>query len=142
MAMPGRRSEKKPDDLKSKAYHFRLHPEIPKEATARQIIDYYTTDDYGLRQLIVDALHIYAGLEAPGAEPIVKQSDLDLIKSMLEQIAEHIQDIDTSAAPSRGSKQKPSSGGGKINLSNNFLSSLSRMLDEGITADEYEGDDE
>lgn len=141
MNKPGIRPHKKPDDLKSQVFRFRLHPEIEAEAEVMRIIGELTGADpnYGLRQAVVAAFTYYYHNYVPDREDTVSVQQLAEIHDMLQAIGDHLQSGEYGPREAEPKQEKKRTRrGGKVEVSNEFLGSLGRFLSSGMSAEDAE----
>jgi len=128
MSRPGARDARKEPGEKSRLFSFRLHPDLPDEKTVIQQLDKAATKQGGLRRWIVELLIARSG--KPAADVKVSRIDAESIVGKLDKIMAQLR----SGIAVRGSTEAQDEGVDD-NLSDEFLVSLDRFLDVGMSAD-------
>jgi hypothetical protein len=128
MAKPGARDVLKPDDEKSKAFRFRLHPQSEDEAEVKLFaeIEGRTNGRGSIRQYLIDLYRKAENLPEKGKpSPVI---DTRKIMNKLDKVMSYLRGMKTSGVVSQGAMPE-------AEYDDDFLSSLDRMLDGGMAAD-------
>ncbi len=134
MSQIGARAEKKPDDQKSRPFRFRLHPQSEDQAEVglHHELNSRMNGRGNIRQYLID---LYRKAEKiPEKEKPIPVIDTRKIMKKLEAILARLQGI--SMGTSAPQIQEP------VDYDDDFLASLDRMLDAGMSNDDLKYYDE
>jgi len=135
MSRPGARDERKDPADKSRAFSFRLHPDLPDEKQAIALIEKAVRRPGGLRRWIVELLVDREGLP-PVAESL-PPTTAERILGKLDKIMDRLR----SGIVARSSTDAEPEASDNPALDDGFLSSLDRFLDVGMSAEPDEFDE-
>ncbi len=129
----GTRDTLKPDDEKSKAFRFRLHPKSKDAAEVGLFaeIEGRTKGRGNIRSYLIDLYRKAENLPEKGKpSPVI---DTRKIMAKLDKVMSYLRTLKTTGVSSQSPVES-------TEYDDDFLSSLDRMLDGGMAADET-GDD-
>lgn len=132
MARPGYRDEKKSDDEKSMLFSFRLHPESDDRAEVELFHKFLALKRSGgsLRRFVIDLYRDANKLPEKGKPmPVV---DTRKIMTKLDKVLSYLRGMKTTGITNEAPPAD-------AEYSDDFLSTLDRMLDGGLEASDESG---